>query len=154
MRLRFLAAAVALAVLAASGDLCFGQAAPPGANQPPSIPEPPDKLPKNRVDQGRNIDFLFEALKVAPDEHGKLGLALAGWRNRATAAFLAAYRETAANQRLWPADPQSARQILNFFLLEKAIYEIEYELSHRPEWLRVALTGILRILSKQPFEAA
>jgi len=44
--------------------------------------------------------------------------------------------------------------MLNFFLLEKAFYEIEYELSHRPEWLRVALTGLLRILSPQPFEAA
>jgi tetratricopeptide (TPR) repeat protein len=68
MRLRFLAAALGLAVLAASGDLCLGQAVPPGASQPPSIPEPPDKLPKNRVDQGRNIDFLFEALKAAPDD--------------------------------------------------------------------------------------
>ncbi len=68
MSLRFLAAALALAVLAAPGNLCFGQVAPPGASQPPSIPEPPDKLPKNRVDQGRNIDFLFEALKIAPDD--------------------------------------------------------------------------------------
>ena len=35
----------------------------------------------------------------------------------------------------------------NFFLLEKAFYEIEYELAHRPDWLRVPLTGMLRILS-------
>jgi maltose alpha-D-glucosyltransferase/alpha-amylase len=42
---------------------------------------------------------------------------------------------------------------LNFFLLEKAIYEIEYELAHRPDWLRVPLTGALRILS-QPMEAS
>ena len=59
-----------------------------------------------------------------------------------------------ANQRLWPADPQAAEQMLNFFLLEKAFYEIEYELAHRPDWLRVPLTGILRILSQQPDEAA
>jgi len=32
------------------------------------IAEPPDKMPKNRADQGRSIDFLFEALKAAPDE--------------------------------------------------------------------------------------
>jgi maltose alpha-D-glucosyltransferase/alpha-amylase len=107
----------------------------------------------------RSIDYsvtaaLDRALKVAPDEQGKLGLALAGWRERATAAFLTAYRDTMANQRLWPADPQAAQQMLNFFLIEKAFYEIEYELSHRPEWLRVALTGLLRILSPQPFEAA
>ena len=41
------------------------------------------------------------------------------------------------DQRLWPADPDAAEQLLNFFLLEKAFYEIEYELSHRPDWLRV-----------------
>jgi maltose alpha-D-glucosyltransferase/alpha-amylase len=31
--------------------------------------------------------------------------------------------------------------------LEKAFYEIEYELAHRPDWLRVPLAGTLRILS-------
>ncbi len=44
--------------------------------------------------------------------------------------------------------------MLDFFLLEKALYEVEYELSHRPEWLRVPLTGMLRILSQRPHEAS
>ena len=47
-----------------------------------------------------------------------------------------------------------AERMLNFFLLEKAFYEIEYELAHRPDWLRVPLTGILRILSSQLLEAS
>jgi maltose alpha-D-glucosyltransferase/alpha-amylase len=102
----------------------------------------------------RSIDYsataaLERALKVAPDEQGKLGAALAEWRDRAAAAFLDTYREIMTNQRLWPADPHAAEQMLNFFLLEKALYEIEYELAHRPEWLRVPLTGVLRILSQQ-----
>ncbi len=58
------------------------------------------------------------------------------------------------NQRLWPADPLAAEQMLNFFLFEKAMYEIEYELAHRPEWLRVPLTGMLRILSQHGNEAS
>src|SRR5262249_60888973 len=33
------------------------------------------------------------------------------------------------------------------FLLEKAFYEIEYELAHRPDWLRVPLAGTWRIFS-------
>jgi maltose alpha-D-glucosyltransferase / alpha-amylase len=37
---------------------------------------------------------------------------------------------------------------LQFFLLEKAFYEIEYELAHRPDWLRVALGGALRVLEE------
>jgi maltose alpha-D-glucosyltransferase/alpha-amylase len=100
----------------------------------------------------RSIDYsanvaLERALRVTTDEHGRLGAALAEWRDRSTAAFLAAYRETMTNARLWPADPHAAEQMLNFFVLEKAFYEIEYELANRPEWLRVPLTGMLRILS-------
>jgi maltose alpha-D-glucosyltransferase/alpha-amylase len=107
----------------------------------------------------RSIDYsataaLERALKVAPDENGKLGAALAEWRERAATTFLAAYREIMTNQRLWPADPPAAEQMLNFFLLEKAVYEIEYELAHRPEWLRVPLTGMIRILSQHSNEAS
>jgi maltose alpha-D-glucosyltransferase / alpha-amylase len=106
----------------------------------------------------RSIDYsvtaaLARALKVAPDEQIKLAAALSEWRDRSVAAFLAAYREAMTNAQLWPADPRAAEQILNFFLLEKALYEVEYELAHRPEWLRVPLTGMLRILS-QPTHGA
>jgi maltose alpha-D-glucosyltransferase/alpha-amylase len=44
--------------------------------------------------------------------------------------------------------------MLNFFLIEKAFYEIEYELAHRPDWLRVPVTGMLRILSQYTSEAS
>lgn len=107
----------------------------------------------------RSIDYsataaLERALRVAPDENGKLATALAEWRNRAIEAFLAAYREAMTNPQLWPSDSHAAEQMLNFFLLEKAFYEIEYELAHRPDWLRVPLTGVLRILSRQTNETS
>ena len=103
----------------------------------------------------RSIDYsataAYErALRVGSDDQNRLAAALAEWRDRAVDAFLASYRETTANQRFWPAGPTAVSQILNFFLLEKAFYEVEYELSHRPDWLRVPLTGIIRILSQQP----
>ncbi|MGH6704097.1 MAG: putative maltokinase, partial [Bradyrhizobium sp.] len=106
----------------------------------------------------RSIDYsataaLERAVKAAPDEQGKLGTALAEWRERAAAAFLAAYRETMTSRHLWPADPQAARRMLDFFVLEKAFYEIEYELAYRPDWLRVPLTGAIRILSEHGSEA-
>jgi maltose alpha-D-glucosyltransferase/alpha-amylase len=107
----------------------------------------------------RSIDYsataaLERALKVAPDESGKLAAALDEWRDRATEAFLEAYRETMTDPRLWPADSGAARAMLNFFLLEKALYEIDYELAYRPEWLRVPLAGTLRVLSQQSEEVA
>ena len=107
----------------------------------------------------RSIDYsvtaaLERALKVSPDEHGKLARALAHWRDGSADAFLAGYHEAMTNQRLWPADPRAATDLLNFFLLEKAFYEIEYELAHRPDWLRVPLMGMLRILSEPVNEAS
>jgi maltose alpha-D-glucosyltransferase/alpha-amylase len=111
----------------------------------------------------RSIDYsvtaaLERAETIAPDEQGKLAKALAQWRDRAAEAFLTGYREAmtseATNHRLWPADPHAATDMLNFFLLERAFQEIEHELSHRPDWLRMPLTGMLRILSESANEAS
>ncbi len=49
---------------------------------------------------------------------------------------------------LWPADAIAAQNLLDFFLLEKAFYEMEYELMNRPAWLRVPLDGTWRILAR------
>jgi maltose alpha-D-glucosyltransferase/alpha-amylase len=107
----------------------------------------------------RSIDFsvaaaLERAPKVAADEQGKFATALSDWRDRSIAAFLEGYREAMSNQRLWPADPHAADALLNFFLLEKAFDEIEYELAHRLDWLPIPLAGILRILSELANEAS
>jgi maltose alpha-D-glucosyltransferase/alpha-amylase len=101
----------------------------------------------------RSIDYsataAFErALQAGPDEHGRIAAALEDWRVRSIATFLDAYRETLGDHDLWPNDRGAAEHLLDFFLLEKAFYEIEYELSHRPDWLRVPLAGALRILSR------
>jgi maltose alpha-D-glucosyltransferase / alpha-amylase len=101
----------------------------------------------------RSIDYsvasaLDRAIKMAPDEHGlRLASALAEWRERATSAFLTGYREAMANSRLWPSDMHAVDAMLDFFLLENIISEIEDELAHRGEWLRVPLGAMLRILS-------
>jgi maltose alpha-D-glucosyltransferase/alpha-amylase len=126
-----------------------------------SLDERRRKAPAARDVAGliRSIDYsataaLERALKLTPDENGRLAAALAKWRDDSTAAFLAAYRETMTNALIWPADPQAAERMLNFFLLEKVLYEIGYELAHRPDWLRVPLTGMIRILSQDTNEAS
>src|SRR5262249_40184195 len=101
----------------------------------------------------RSIDYsataaLERALKSAPDEHGKLARALEDWREHSAAAFISAYRSSLSDTRLSQDAPESADRLLTFFLLEKAFYEIEYELAHRPDWLRVPLAGTWRILSR------
>jgi maltose alpha-D-glucosyltransferase / alpha-amylase len=106
----------------------------------------------------RSIDYsataaLERAVKSAPDEHGRIANALDGWRRQSVAAFLDVYRWTMTDPRLWPAEAQEADRLLDFFLLEKAFYEIEYELAHRPDWVRVPLNGTLRILSRSEHPA-
>jgi maltose alpha-D-glucosyltransferase / alpha-amylase len=120
-----------------------------------SIAERRRKAPAARDVAGliRSIDYsataaLERALKSAPDEHGKIARALDRWRERSAAAFLGVYREALTDPRLWPGSLEDADRLLDFFLLEKAFYEIEYELAHRPDWLRVPLAGTWRILSR------
>ena len=67
------------------------------------------------------------------------------WQNVASAEFLSAYRETiAANPELLPL-PQQAQKLLEAYLLEKALYELLYELNNRPEWLPIPIAGILSL---------
>jgi maltose alpha-D-glucosyltransferase/alpha-amylase len=56
--------------------------------------------------------------------------------------------------RLWPQDRGKANRLLDFFLLEKVFYEIEYEMSYRPDWVGVPVRGALRILMRQEALAA
>ena len=67
------------------------------------------------------------------------------WQNSVSAEFLRAYRKTvAAKPELLPP-PQQAQSLLTAYLLEKAFYELLYELNNRPAWLRVPLAGILAL---------
>jgi maltose alpha-D-glucosyltransferase / alpha-amylase len=121
-----------------------------------SIEERRRKVPAARDLAGliRSIEYsagaaLQRALKAAPDTDGKIERALDQWRNQSVAAVLAAYHEILVDPRLWPNDADVGGQLLDFFLMEKALYEIEYELAHRPDWVRVPLDGLLRILSRR-----
>ena len=67
------------------------------------------------------------------------------WQNSTATEFLRAYREAmAANPVLLPA-PQQAQALLAAYMLEKALYELLYELNNRPAWLRIPLAGILAL---------
>jgi trehalose synthase-fused probable maltokinase len=61
---------------------------------------------------------------------------------RLEACYLDAYREVAAGQPWWPADRETADALLAVFKLDKAIYELAYELNNRPDWIDVPLAAI------------
>jgi len=67
------------------------------------------------------------------------------WQNSTSTEFLRAYRQAvAATPALLPPE-QQAQRLLEAYLLEKALYELLYELNNRPAWLRIPLSGILTL---------
>jgi predicted trehalose synthase len=67
------------------------------------------------------------------------------WEERARGEFLAGYRETAVSDLL-PQGEEAFMKLLTVFELEKAVYELRYELNNRPDWVPIPVAGILRLL--------
>ncbi|HJT07304.1 MAG TPA: maltose alpha-D-glucosyltransferase [Stellaceae bacterium] len=65
------------------------------------------------------------------------------WRRQVTEAFMARYRSAMVGARSMPSSPADADALLEFFTLEKALYEIDYELAQRPVWAAIPLAGVL-----------
>jgi trehalose synthase-fused probable maltokinase len=70
------------------------------------------------------------------------------WEPHARQAFLDGYMER-IDLALLPAGAQAVAKLLAIFELEKAIYELRYELQNRPDWLGVPVLGIERLLDGQ-----
>jgi trehalose synthase-fused probable maltokinase len=71
-----------------------------------------------------------------------------GWEERARSEFLAGYLDT-VDQTLLPHGENAARTLLSIFELEKAVYELRYELNNRPDWVRIPAAGIARLLEEE-----
>ena len=70
------------------------------------------------------------------------------WRQRAIDGFRAAYRKEMRGCPSYPASKLQAKALIDFFTLEKAVYEVSYELANRPGWVAIPLNGILRVVEK------
>ena len=71
----------------------------------------------------------------------------AGWEDQARRAFLDAYLE-AVDPTLLPAGRPATDKLLAIFELEKAVYELRYELNNRPDWVPIPVAGIARLLQE------
>jgi len=67
------------------------------------------------------------------------------WESRAREEFLAGYMDT-VDHSLLPAGEEATARLLAIFELEKAVYELRYELDNRPDWISIPVAGILRLL--------
>jgi maltose alpha-D-glucosyltransferase/alpha-amylase len=91
--------------------------------------------------------LLYQAsLALKPEDLPALEHWAQFWYVWVSSSFLMSYLNGIEQARLLPDDPEQLRILLNAYLLEKAVYEIGYELNNRPDWLKVPLQGILQLM--------
>lgn len=83
-----------------------------------------------------------------PESLPRLELLMRDWEAEVGRVFLTAYDETVHGSGLL-ATSATLRGLLDLFLLEKALYEVRYELDNRPNWVAIPLRGILVLLNQQ-----
>jgi trehalose synthase len=71
------------------------------------------------------------------------------WYEYIARTFLESYLAAVGEAKFLPRDPADVGLLLDAYLLDKAVYEVAYELNNRPEWLRVPLRGIAQILDDE-----
>jgi trehalose synthase-fused probable maltokinase len=75
--------------------------------------------------------------------------ALEQWRSQAARGFVDSWFAAAQGLRSIPPGRPEAEALLDFFLLEKALYEINYEAANRPDWIAIPLQGALSLLRQE-----
>jgi maltose alpha-D-glucosyltransferase/alpha-amylase len=68
------------------------------------------------------------------------------WRQWVSSAYLRAYLPGVSEAGLVPGEPEELERLLRALLLDKATYELHYELNNRPDWVRIPIRGILDLL--------
>lgn len=89
---------------------------------------------------------LFHHASFRPADLPVLGPWAELWYRYVGGTFLRSYLETAGGAPFLPKDSEEIDILLNAFLLDKAMYELCYELNSRPEWIMIPLKGINSVL--------
>ncbi|UZG42699.1 maltose alpha-D-glucosyltransferase [Caldimonas thermodepolymerans] len=84
-----------------------------------------------------------------PEEHDALVPHAAEWEAQVRLAFLDAYHATAGSAGLYDTLTPGAG-LLGLFELQKALYELRYELDHRPDWVEIPLHGLASLVPGGP----
>jgi maltose alpha-D-glucosyltransferase / alpha-amylase len=89
---------------------------------------------------------LFAFTTHAPDDYPLLEPWADTWEHWAAEAFLRGYVAAIGDAALLPRDAADRDTLLGTFTLDKALYELAYELNNRPEWVRIPLVGIRKLV--------
>jgi maltokinase len=69
------------------------------------------------------------------------------WEEQAREEFLGGYLPVLEGTGLLPPGEEAVERLLSVFELEKAVYELRYELDNRPDWVQIPVAGIARLLA-------
>ncbi len=89
---------------------------------------------------------LLKQENMYPGSHDALSPWLEHWYQRVSYRFLTAYLQKAGNAAFIPKDRVDIENLINLFLIEKAVYDADNEMNNRPEWLFIPLNGLAGIV--------
>ncbi len=108
---------------------------------------------KDVVGMLRSYDYasyaaLFSFTQDRPEDFPKLAPWARLWHAWTSAAYLRAYLATAGEASFLPRSIATQSLLLRAYLLDKALYELQYELNNRPDWVRIPLQAVLQLIEQ------
>jgi maltose alpha-D-glucosyltransferase / alpha-amylase len=91
---------------------------------------------------------LFNHTALRPEDQATIEPWIDLWYRVVASAFLKSYLETTATASFNPGERADFEMLLRSFILEKAIYELGYELRYRPDWVKIPIKGIMDLLEE------
>jgi maltose alpha-D-glucosyltransferase/alpha-amylase len=89
---------------------------------------------------------VLQTKELSPEFARALTPVMQEWYDYASGIYLDVYLKSVHGSAVLPDSAETQRMLLNSFLLEKAVYELNYELNNRPDWAMIPLRGIQSIL--------
>ncbi|HZO16899.1 MAG TPA: maltose alpha-D-glucosyltransferase [Polyangiaceae bacterium] len=100
----------------------------------------------------RSFDYVATAAllgtSLRPEDVKALTPWAHAWTKWTSVRFLRSYLDVIGQTGLLPHD-EDAATLLEFYLIEKCIYELAYELNNRPDWVKIPLRGLDQLLTKE-----
>jgi maltose alpha-D-glucosyltransferase/alpha-amylase len=91
---------------------------------------------------------LGAATQHRPEDYERLEPWATFWEQWVSTVFLRAYLAAVAHTGLLPSRREDRDLLLQTFTLDKAVYELAYELNSRPDWVHIPLAGLLRLRTR------
>lgn len=85
--------------------------------------------------------------RARPEDLQQLATPARYWQTWVSATFLKTYLDISSHALYIPRSQLELQTLLDTFLLDKAIYELRYELNNRPQWVAIPLEGIAQLLA-------